>query len=63
MTTKHRFLPTLAALLATAVGGTVALAQGGQTQAPQVPTLQPAPMTGQGMMQGEGMMGKNGMMG
>lgn len=63
MTTKHRFLPTLAVLLATALSGTVALAQGGQTQAPQVPTPQPAPMTGQDMMQGEGMMGKNGMMG
>ncbi len=53
MTTKHRFLATLAVLLATAVSGTVALAQGGQTQAPQVPTPQPAPMTGQGMMRGE----------
>ena len=63
MTTKHRFLAILAVLLATAVSGTVALAQEGRTQAPQTPASQTAPMAGQGMMPGEGMMGKDGMMG
>lgn len=63
MTTKHRSLAALAALLATALGGTVAFAQGGQTQAPQTPAPQQAPMGGQGMMQGGGMMGQGGMMG
>lgn len=61
MTNKHRSLTALTALLATALGGTVAFAQGGQTQAPQTP--QQTPMGGQGMMQGGGVMGQGGMMG
>lgn len=63
MTNKHRSLAALAVLMATALGGTVAFAQGGQTQAPQTPAPQQAPMTGQGMMQGGGMMGHGGMTG
>lgn len=61
--TKHRSLATLAALLATTLGGSVAFAQAGQAQAPQTPAPQQAPMAGQGMMQGEGMMGQGGMKG
>ena len=60
MTTKQRSLATLAALLATALGGAAAFAQGGQAQAPQSPAPQQVPMTGQGMMHGGGMMGQGG---
>lgn len=58
MMTKHRSLATLAAVLATTLGGTVAFAQGSQTPAPQQPPMTGQGMTGQGGMMGQGMAGQ-----
>ncbi|MCO6416175.1 hypothetical protein JYK14_08340 [Siccirubricoccus sp. KC 17139] len=63
MTTKRIPMAAAAALLATALGATVALAQGNQAQTPQAPAPQQAPAPDQGMMGRGGMMGMMNMMG
>ena len=52
--TNKRSLATMAALLATTLGGTMAFAQ---TPVPSPSTPSPAPMAGPGMMPGGGMLG------
>lgn len=63
MITKSRSIATMAALLATTLGGTVAFAQGAQTQTSPPPATQRAPKTGMGMMGQGGTPGQAGSMG